>query len=75
MATLTLTADFHPVEGGWIQAELVDVPGVITCARTREQARDDLIDALEQFLRSHAVGEPAPAPDGERVELRLVLAD
>ena len=74
MTTLTLTADFETVEGGWTQARLVDVPGVITCARTRAQAREDLIDALEQFLRSHTIGAPNPA-GRERVELRLVLAD
>lgn len=75
MATLSLTAVFEPVEGGWTQASLLDVPGVITCAPTRARARELLVDALEQFLRSHAVGEPAEPPRGERAELRLVLAD
>ena len=41
MATLTLTADFRTVESGWIQARLVDVPGVITCARGQSWMRGD----------------------------------
>ena len=39
MVELTLIADFRTVEGGWTQAELVEVPGVITCAPTRAGAR------------------------------------
>jgi predicted RNase H-like HicB family nuclease len=74
MAALSLTAVLTPVENGWTQAHLNDVPGVITCAPTRAQALEDLVDALEQFLRSHTVGDPADPAHGERIELRLVLA-
>jgi predicted RNase H-like HicB family nuclease len=73
VATLSLNAVLEPVEFGCIQARLTDVPGVITCARTREQALDMLVDGLERFLRSHRVGEPPVPPRGERIELRLVL--
>jgi hypothetical protein len=49
MATLTLTAELEPVEGGQIQARLVELPAVITFAPTREAAIDALVDALQEY--------------------------
>ncbi len=49
---LQLTPIYEQVEGGWTQAALVELPGVITAAPSREEAQDMLLDALREFLLS-----------------------
>lgn len=51
---VALTAVYEPVENGWVQARIRDIPGVITAAPTREEAEDLLLDALREFLLSFA---------------------
>ena len=64
---LQLTPVYRRVENGWTQAELMELPGVITAAPSREEAQDLLLDALREFLLSFGpVPESAPvsgAPD------------
>ena len=50
--SLHLRAVLTPAGDGWIQARLVALPGVITCAQTQSQARAMLIDALREYLLS-----------------------
>jgi predicted RNase H-like HicB family nuclease len=71
MATLTLTAALETVEGGLIQARLVELPGVITVAATPDEAIDALVDALHEYLLAEA---PAPTSRGERIPLCFTLA-
>ncbi len=54
---LQLTPVYQQVENGWTQAELVELPGVITAAPSREEAQEMLLDALREFLLSFG---PAP---------------
>ena len=49
---LQLTPVHQQVENGWTQAELVELPGVITAAPSREEAQEMLLDALREFLLS-----------------------
>jgi predicted RNase H-like HicB family nuclease len=49
---VSLTAVYESVENGWIQARIREMPGVITAAPTREEAQEDLLDALREFLLS-----------------------
>ncbi len=46
---LTITYD-DPDENGWIVARVVQVPGAISQGRTREEARENVIDALRLML-------------------------
>jgi predicted RNase H-like HicB family nuclease len=46
---LTITYD-EPDEDGWIVARVVQVPGAISQGRTREEARENVIDALRLVL-------------------------
>ena len=46
---LTITYD-EPDEDGWIVARVVEVPGAISQGRTREEARENVIDALRLML-------------------------
>jgi predicted RNase H-like HicB family nuclease len=71
MAHLKLTAIFEPVEDGWIQARIEQLPGVITAAPTAELARDMLADALVEYLASFAGEAPPDAPGARRETLDL----
>jgi predicted RNase H-like HicB family nuclease len=46
---MTITYD-EPDEDGWIVARVVEVPGAISQGRTREEARENVVDALQLML-------------------------
>ena len=46
---LTITYD-EPDEEGWIVARIVEVPGAVSQGRTRDEARENVIDALRVVL-------------------------
>jgi hypothetical protein len=47
---IPLTAVYEPVENGWIQARIEELPGVVTAGATAGEARDLLLDALRRYL-------------------------
>ena len=57
---LHLTAVFEPVENGWVQARVPEIPGVITAAPTHDEARELLLDAVREFLLSF-LSDPSDA--------------
>jgi predicted RNase H-like HicB family nuclease len=65
---LQLTPTYEQVEGGWTQAWLLELPGVITAGPSREEAEDMLVDALREFLLSFSDGltpaTTAASPEG-----------
>jgi predicted RNase H-like HicB family nuclease len=46
---MTIAFDEPDVEG-WIVARVVEVPGALSQGRTREEARENVIDALRLML-------------------------
>ncbi len=40
----------EPDEDGWIVASVLEVPGALSQGRTREQARENVLDALRTVL-------------------------
>lgn len=46
---LTIAYD-EPDEDGWIVAHVVEVPGAMSQGRTREEAHENVIDALRLML-------------------------
>lgn len=60
----------EPDEEGWIVARVVEVPGAISQGRTREEARENVIDALRLMLAPDD-GEPATSDRSESLELTL----
>ncbi len=49
--TLRVTIAFEePDEDGWVVARVVEVPGAFSQERTREEARENVIDALRLML-------------------------
>ena len=67
--TLRLRIEYEPGEDGWVIAQIPAVPGAMSRGRTREEARENVLDALQLLLSS----EPAAdAGEGESVELAVV---
>jgi predicted RNase H-like HicB family nuclease len=70
---LTLTIVFEDDESGWIVASIPEVPGAHSQGRTRDEARENVIDALHAILElrfgEHALSEPAS--DWEPLELHF----
>ena len=73
---LSFTAIYEPVENGWIQAGIAELPTVITAGPTLEEAKELLLDALREYLLS--LGEQQePATDSDpaqREPLDIVLS-
>jgi len=55
---LTILFD-EPDEEGWIAVRVHQVPGAVSQGRTREEARENVIDALRLMLAPDAVDEDA----------------
>jgi predicted RNase H-like HicB family nuclease len=50
-ASVDFTISFDgPDEGGWIVARVLEVPGAMSQGRTREEARENVLDALRTVL-------------------------
>jgi predicted RNase H-like HicB family nuclease len=49
-ATLNLTIVYEPDEDGWIMVSIPEIPGVLSQGRTRQEARENIIDALALML-------------------------
>lgn len=67
---LTIAYD-EPDEEGWIVARVVEVPGAISQGRTREEARENVIDALRLMLSPDEDDVSVAAGRSERLELIL----
>jgi predicted RNase H-like HicB family nuclease len=68
---LNLTIVYEPDEDGWIMVSIPEVPGVLSQGRTREEARENILDALRLMLSP----EPSEAGDQrDREALQLTIA-
>jgi predicted RNase H-like HicB family nuclease len=51
MSSIDFTIAFdEPDEAGWIVARVLEVPGALSQGRTREEARENVLDALRTVL-------------------------
>jgi predicted RNase H-like HicB family nuclease len=70
---LRLTIVYEESGDGWILASVPEVPGAVSQGHTRQEARDNVIDALHGILQlrfgEHALSEPAS--DSESLELTI----
>jgi predicted RNase H-like HicB family nuclease len=62
-----------PDEAGWIVARVLEIPGAGSQGRSREEARDNVLDALQTVLTpdEELAGEVAKA---DREHLRFTAA-
>jgi predicted RNase H-like HicB family nuclease len=72
---MSLTAIYEPVENGWVQARIEELPAVITAGPTSEAARELVLDALREYLLSLADqrGRAEAQGLGEREPIGIVL--
>ena len=68
---LTITYD-EPDEEGWIVARVVEVPGALSQGRTRDEARENVLDALRLML---APDDDANVAAGRSEPLELTLTE
>lgn len=72
---LTWTAVFETVEGGWVQARVAELPGVITAGPTLEEAKALLLDAVREYLVSLRQEPTEPTAATARREVLHVVID
>jgi len=73
-ASVDFTISFDtPDEEGWIVARVLEVPGAMSQGRTREEARENALDALRTVLTpdDDLAGE---TPEADREHLRFTAA-
>jgi predicted RNase H-like HicB family nuclease len=73
-ASVDFTIAFdNPDEAGWIVARVLEVPGAVSQGRTREEARENALDALKTVLTpdEELAGETA---ESDREHLRFTAA-
>jgi predicted RNase H-like HicB family nuclease len=68
--SLHLTIVYEQGEDGWIVASIPEVPGAHSQGKTREEARENVIDALRGLLELRFGEHPElSAADSEPLEL------
>jgi predicted RNase H-like HicB family nuclease len=67
--SLHFTIRYSPIEDGWTMAQVEEVPGALSQGRTREEARENVLDALRLMLTEDEPG--AGDPDRESLPLHL----
>jgi predicted RNase H-like HicB family nuclease len=73
-ASIDFTISFGPPdEQGWIVARVLEVPGAMSQGRTREEARENVLDALQTVLTpdEELTGK---TPDADREHLHFTAA-
>jgi predicted RNase H-like HicB family nuclease len=70
-----LHAVYEPDGNGWVRASIEELPGVITCARTLDEARVLVRDALAEWLAALTSDERAAiSSEATRETLTLSVA-
>lgn len=73
-ASIDFTISFDPPdEQGWIVTRVLEVPGAMSQGRTREEARENVLDALQTVLTpdEELAGK---TPDADREHLHFTAA-
>jgi predicted RNase H-like HicB family nuclease len=69
---LHLTIRYEDAGDGWLTAQVAEVPGAISEGKTREEARANVIDALDVLLTpDEELAGGAPAEGSESVTLKV----
>ena len=66
-----LTIVYSDAENGWTSASVPALPGTISAGKTREEARDDVLDAVRVMLSTPPRDALAEADEIERLQIRL----
>ena len=55
---------YTPIEGGWIMAQVPELPGAVTQGRDLNEAREMILEAVELLLESYRENAANDAPSG-----------
>jgi predicted RNase H-like HicB family nuclease len=70
---LRLTVQYEDGEDGWIVARVRELPAAMSQGRTREEARDNVLDALHELALSYLGGEAPPLGRGDSEPLDVIV--
>ena len=70
--SLQLRIVYQDGDDGWIIASIPEVPGTISQGRTREEARENVIDALQLMLSPEPSDKRDESSDREALTLRIM---
>ena len=73
-SSIQLSVIYEPVENGWIQARIEELPAVVTAAPSRAEARVLVIDALREYLLALRDLSQTPAAGAEREAVDLLIS-
>jgi predicted RNase H-like HicB family nuclease len=66
---IPLSIVYEPDDSGWVRARIEGIPEVITAGRTKDEARELVIDALREYLLS--IRGNGDALDREQLDLLI----
>jgi predicted RNase H-like HicB family nuclease len=75
--TLDLTIVYEPAGDGWVIASIPELPGVHSQGENREQARTNVLSALQDWLRFYVDDQRAAMelpPDADTEPVHVTLA-
>lgn len=71
---LHLTIRYSDAGEGWVTAQIAEIPGAISEGKTREEARSNVIDALDVLLTpDEELAGGLPAEGSEALTLKVAL--
>jgi predicted RNase H-like HicB family nuclease len=69
---LHLTIRYSDAEEGWVTAQIAEIPGAISEGKTRDEARSNVIDALDVLLTpDEELAGGAPVEGSEALTLKV----
>lgn len=72
--TISFTVAYEDVGDGWVTARILEKPAAISQGRSREEARENVRDALRELLLYEAASADAGAGATDREPLQLSIA-
>jgi predicted RNase H-like HicB family nuclease len=74
--SLRLTIVYEDGDSGWIVARIREVPAAVSQGKTREEARENVLDALRELVLSYLDGDESPPlpPGASSEELTVTLS-
>lgn len=68
-----LTIRYEQTDDGYVVARIAEVPAAVSFGRTREEARESVLDALRELALSY-LEQPPEGSDGESEPTRIHAA-
>jgi predicted RNase H-like HicB family nuclease len=70
---IKLTVIYEPVENGWTQARVKELPGVITVAATAAEAKVMVEDAIREYLLAQLEDGKNGSASGQEEHVELII--